>query len=395
MTWTNEDGKTVLIDEVLCYVQNKMKILEVDPIVSLCDPVFDATQIEQSKKKLFELCHKENDKTGYMTHNGPHKNDKNIRDIYDLLHEKGEDTPLFVSQDLNKLPPVTVKHLDMSLVLTENKELRAEVLLMKQAMDMQKRTNDDLVQIMKQMCARLDKLEGRASGMPGLNVSIDQQLRHTEIENNSTINDDFLRPTTLRDTPPVELNATAMPFDNANANGATSYANMVNQSKSHGNGYVLDEDGYFVVGPNGKALRTAKPVNRFPHVQNVKKNSVSVIGKSTRNSLSAAPRVVKANVFATRFPPTTNPEEVKEYLKEDERLKDLDIIVDKVTPKYDTYASFHITCVCLEPKSKVFLEPDIWPDGILLRPWKEKRTNRNQGNNVQLGHNPLSSRWVF
>ena len=78
-------------------------------------------------------------------------------------------------------------------MLTENKELRAEVRLMKQAMDLQKQTNDDLVKMMKHVCERMDKLEGRASsGMHIPNVSIDPQVRNAEIENQHTISDDFL-----------------------------------------------------------------------------------------------------------------------------------------------------------------------------------------------------------
>ena len=100
-------------------------------------------------------------------------------------------------------------------------------------------------------------------------------------------------------------------------------------------------------------------------------------------------------MFVSRFAPETTADEVKDDLKDDDRLKDLDISVEKVTTRYDSYTSFHITCVCKEEESKLFLEPDIWPNGILFRPWKEKKTNRNMGNNMRRDYNHFSSGWGF
>ena len=103
-----------------------------------------------------------------------------------------------------------------------------------------------------------------------------------------------------------------------------------------------------------------------------KRKKQSEIGKSTRNVLSAATRIVKANVFATRYKPDTTEDDVKSDLKADPRIKDLDICVEKVKTKYDTYASFPVTCVCKEDESKLFYMQDLWPPGILYREWKEK-----------------------
>ena len=100
-------------------------------------------------------------------------------------------------------------------------------------------------------------------------------------------------------------------------------------------------------------------------------------------------------MFATRYKPDTTVDHVKDDLKEDERLKDLDISVEKVTTKYNNYASFHVTCVCTEEQSKLFLEPDIWPPGILFRPWEEKKNNRNQGSGVRSDFYNFPPRWPY
>ena len=39
----------------------------------------------------------------------------------------------------------------------------------------------------------------------------------------------------------------------------------------------------------------------------------------------------------------------------------------------NSYASFHLSCECQYPK--VFLDANIWPEGSLVRWWREQRTN--------------------
>ena len=143
---------------------------------------------------------------------------------------------------------------------------------------------------------------------------------------------------------------------------------------------VIDSDGFIVVGPNGKPVR---PVSNYQQRQNPQMNqrnpNQGMVGNSTRSGIEAATRIVKASVFVSRYPPVTTAEEVKTDLMMDPRMKDLNLEVEQVKTKFDTYASFHVTCVCKEPEAKLFLGPDLWPRGILYRQWKEKRKFNVQG----------------
>ena len=380
----DKSKETIIIDDVLCYIQNKMKILGLDPIISLCEPVFGPEKIENAKQNLFELCYEENDKTERKTRIGQHKNASNIRDIYNLLHEKGESAPVFVARDLNTLPPVTINSLDISVLLTENKTLRAEVAVMKKTMEEQTQVHKDMFEMMKTLAARVDKLDGSAE-LSAPNVGIgspeSQREHHTQPKPN---------------VGPIGLNHNAPPFEIPNMSAPKrTFASLLATNNSHGNGFVMDNDGFMMVGPNGKPIRNVHPVFNPMHVQNVKKTKKSAIGTSARNNIVAATRLLKANVFATRYKPDTTVDHVKDDLKEDERLKDLDISVEKVTTKYNNYASFHVTCVCTEEQSKLFLEPDIWPPGILFRPWEEKKNNRNQGSGVRSDFYNFPPRWPY
>ena len=61
-------------------------------------------------------------------------------------------------------------------------------------MELQKQNNDDLMQMMKTLGARVDGLEGKAKGLGTVpNVSIHDQAGHTEPVKQPIISEDFLR----------------------------------------------------------------------------------------------------------------------------------------------------------------------------------------------------------
>ena len=69
------------------------------------------------------------------------------------------------------------------------------------------------------------------------------------------------------------------------------------------NGYVVDEDGYTLCGPNGNPLCHARPVITLPHVQNVKKKNQSVIGNSSRSNESIATRTLRLGHTSVDYSP--------------------------------------------------------------------------------------------
>ena len=61
-------------------------------------------------------------------------------------------------------------------------------------------------------------------------------------------------------------------------------------------------------------------------------------------------------------------------------------IVEKLATRYDSYSSFHITCICANPE--VFKNIDIWPRDILVTWWRKRRNDNilvGSNNNVHDG----------
>jgi hypothetical protein len=129
----NHETRTVIVNELLCFVWNKMDILPYDTIVKLCSDVFDDDEVADAKSVLFGVCASA-DSVRKITRKGADKLKHNLHDILNLLHEtEPSDTPCFAAADLSKLPPVHYNHMDMSVILKELELVKGDIAELKLA----------------------------------------------------------------------------------------------------------------------------------------------------------------------------------------------------------------------------------------------------------------------
>ena len=69
-----------------------------------------------------------------------------------------------------------------------------------------------------------------------------------------------------------------------------------------------------------------------------------------------------ANVFTSCFDPLVTVEELKGYL---EQKTNLEVEVEKVKTRFDTYSSFHVKCRCEDPET--FMDQNNWPEKAFVR----------------------------
>ena len=112
----------ILVDELLCFITNKIDFLNADVIIQICVQNYDDAVIEQSKRRLYTSCNAESKCKG---HRGNGKARKNIEDIIAFLIERNGDTPTFVAKDLNKLPPITFDDVDLTSLLNSIAKTKA------------------------------------------------------------------------------------------------------------------------------------------------------------------------------------------------------------------------------------------------------------------------------
>ena len=173
----DDNHSNPVINELLCYMVSKIGLLDIETLIQLCQSTFDANMIDQSKDQLFELCHNEDCKTERKGRKGEHKSDRNLRDIYNLLQEKSDAVPKFIAHDLNMLPPVTFKSIDVSSLLQTIKSLQIEVKQLREGVELQRQTSQDTYDITKNLDTRMNYLEKQ-------NITdIKDQILHTVCEN--------------------------------------------------------------------------------------------------------------------------------------------------------------------------------------------------------------------
>lgn len=115
----------MVISELLCFVQNSADVMDEESIIRLCESTFSEEEIEREKKLLFEavvtsLPMKKRKRAG--------KTLRNLEDILVVIKETDpEKMPIYVARNLQKLPPVTFDHIDVSKLLKDIINLQYEV----------------------------------------------------------------------------------------------------------------------------------------------------------------------------------------------------------------------------------------------------------------------------
>ena len=104
-------------------------------------------------------------------------------------------------------------------------------------------------------------------------------------------------------------------------------------------------------------------------VQKRAERKEQLVGKANATGTASVKRKRVANVFATRFDPNLETQELKSYL---ENKLSLNVSCERLQSKYaDHYSSFYIKAECDDPS--VFMDPELWPEGIYFRWYRPSR----------------------
>ncbi|XP_059054715.1 uncharacterized protein LOC131848795 [Achroia grisella] len=130
MTTVKCNNCNVVINELLAFVQNKADIMDEDSINRLCVTAFSEEEIALAKKLLFESVDTSRRKIKRR------KEGKSLRDLVDIIalikETDPEIVPIFVARELHKLPPVTFDHLDATKLLRDIIKLQDDVATVKE-----------------------------------------------------------------------------------------------------------------------------------------------------------------------------------------------------------------------------------------------------------------------
>ncbi|XP_028173003.1 uncharacterized protein LOC114361969 [Ostrinia furnacalis] len=115
----------IVIDELLSYIQNKISISDEESLVKICSSFFTTEQIENSNILLFQAVPSELKR---KIRKGKGKENRELYDIISFFKATDQDVlPIFVARDLEKLPPITFDHLDVSKLLKDLVRVQTEI----------------------------------------------------------------------------------------------------------------------------------------------------------------------------------------------------------------------------------------------------------------------------
>ena len=322
----------VVIDNLLCYLTCKLNIIRTEELVHLCASTFNEDEVRESRDTLNEMC---DNKSRMIKRQGPKMVQQTLEDMIKLLHEKGEGLPPFAAVDLNRLPPVTIKSLDVSVLLTKLEKNETEVRQLTESLQKQAEINENLRMGLSSLGKRMQDIENNIAStghqVTPVLAGADSDITHVK---------------TVFDTTHDDQGEDVARVTNAPPSGDKLFSEMV------------------------KKLGEWQTQQRRPN----KRKTQGITG-AAKTDLKIVKPLRLANVFASRFDPDITAEQLTGYLQKETKLT---VQVEKVKTKFDTYSSFHIKCRCEKPE--IFMDENLWPEKAYVRWWREKKTKGGTSN---------------
>lgn len=120
----------IVIDELLSFIQNKIDVMDEVSLVQICTSSFSTEDIETAKNLLYQSI---DTSRRNITRKRAGKERRDLDDIISLLKGTGpEQVPIFVARNLQKLPPITFDHVDVTRLLKDILILQKDVQIIKE-----------------------------------------------------------------------------------------------------------------------------------------------------------------------------------------------------------------------------------------------------------------------
>jgi len=119
------DTKTFEVNELLCYMQQKGKILPFDDLVRLCADFYTMDEIDNARLLLIKDASKS--RLGKLKGAVKDVATRSVAALLKVCLDTSVKLPLFAAMNLARLPPVGVEHVDVSALMQEIVALRHEV----------------------------------------------------------------------------------------------------------------------------------------------------------------------------------------------------------------------------------------------------------------------------
>lgn len=123
---SDNDKNPIIVNEFLTFIQNRIDKLDDLTMTQICVSHFTDEEIETGKNILYSnVLH---DGARCITRKGEDKKKKNVKDVLKRMKEtEPEMHPHFVAKNLDRLPPVTLDHIDVTCLIKKMTCINADM----------------------------------------------------------------------------------------------------------------------------------------------------------------------------------------------------------------------------------------------------------------------------
>lgn len=377
--YRTEDGKLIVEDELLNFIVIKMRTLSHDDIVSIVTSSFSSERIESSKAVLSELIpHYKR----WISYRGQKKDTNNVKMCLQALNECGEEIPRFVSHFLDELPPVSFKHIDVSVLLGKMQQVNADIDCLKRTMGTQVAACETLREVSVKFDSRLTAVE--RYGGPDTTLSCDCPPA-VELQPGLALGATGLPSTVLeKQLGPDPASCTTSGVNGwlTATYGRTGDDSQTAQSVDPAVGRIQTPSWSMVVkdGRRRKQVRlkqaSENTAHRSPPPRAIKaparqvRKKTGIIGTGVgSNILAVKTKMVK--IFATKFDLSVDASTLSEYLK---TKLGREVTCRKIEATQSRFSSFYVSAECNDVAE--LYDPQLWPAGAFVRCYYEPRHPR-------------------
>ncbi|XP_050670453.1 uncharacterized protein LOC126969176 [Leptidea sinapis] len=365
----------LVVNELLAFVSNKIDTLPETGIIQICLSAYSFDEIESARLIAYKLLAP----TKKCMRRRDGSEQKGLQDIIKLIKEYDPDClPTFVAKNLNKLPPITFDHIDVTTFLKEMSILKSEVANIKAtSLNSDKFTSNSDFEYLKQEIEQVKR-------MLQFNLQTEQSSCERSQRNDSDPKNQKQQQNTSQESvskksvkaSSVHLFSPCAP-DNK-TNGTICVESTLRDSYSDPSVTAMkaldtptNTPSYRDITVNTKFKKPSyisKPENdNFVLVEHRKRKKL--VNSSGTAQISTKLRVadLTSAVYVSRVNKSTSADDIREYIKD---MGEECVKVELLTQKNETqFTSYKI--IVSKNKLDRFLKPDFWPEGIKFRIYRD------------------------
>lgn len=363
-------SNTLVISELLCFLQCKIDVIDEISLVQICETNFKESEIVTAKSILSEAVNCRS------TRKGDGKGKRLLQDIIKLLKETEPSLlPTFVAKDLHRLPPVTFDYIDVTTLLKHILTIKQDIHCIQ----------SDYVK-----ASELFKLQEELQSIKSKSHLKDS----CEVDSSVAVSTEpaqVLRlpaPSAPRALLPLRTRAPTVGSGASAASPKPSAERLSRNTATHSKqqqSNCMPRTSSPVCTLEVNTVKDTSTDDSFTTVVN-KKTKYRKINKNqqgkavlTSSKIKIVPR--QSFIYASRFVTETTEDDIKEFINDCGHTV---VKVEKLTQfKETTFSSFKITVE--QEQEKTFLDASFWPRGIVYRKYIERRistgTSRHPGKN--------------